>query len=200
MQSCGNSESYKDCLLRKVKDSLKNHGGSGKNASTTKTSACTAYDSSDECFLKKAQSVESARQSSYNLTFRGACKGTQRLEKKTFIALLGAGPYIAPSILNLTLDEANQHNAQVALDNAGGNQQIAARTLGITPSSLRRKLKQWSAEPKTAQNYINPSRKFFENLSSWKITNFNSEIGEVCVDIKTNSQTNHVSATISGQI
>jgi DNA-binding protein Fis len=200
MQSCGNSESYKDCLLRKVKGSLKNHGGSGKNTSTTKTSVCTVYDSFDECFLKKTKSVESARQSTYNLTARGACKGTQRLEKKTFIALLGAGPYVAPSIVDITLDEANQYNAQIALDKAGGNQQIAARTLGITPSSLRRKLKQWAAEPKPAQNYINPSRKFFENLSSWKITNFNPEIGEVCVDIATNSQTNHVSAKISSQI
>ena len=201
MQACGNYN-YRDCLLKKFSESLKSHDGSGRRRSTTKKSAsvCTVYDSADECTFKRTQAVASLRESSYDYSSRGACNGTQRLAKNTFLALMGTSPYSPPPLVDVTLDELNQKTVQTALDEAGGNQQIAARNLGITLSSLRRKIRQWSVEPQSPSVYVNPSRKFFENLPSpWKITSFEPRTREVCVDIIAAPQTNHVSATIPRQ-
>lgn len=132
----------------------------------------------------------------------GACKGTQRLNKKAFLSMVGAKKYTprvdsVASVALLKLEEIRQ-----TLSENGGDFAASARSLGTTPSRLRMKynflLSQESATTVDGDPYSpTPERRFYEKLARpWSIVSFDPRKGEVCVEIDAGPSIAHLASTV----
>ena len=52
---------------------------------------------------------------------------------------------VMSALRGLTLDEIERIAIEAAIDSAGGSLPVAAKTLGVSPSTLYRKRERWSA-------------------------------------------------------
>ena len=120
---------------------------------------------------------------------KDACSGTEKLNKKAFVSMLGARKFIKPNFNPKNYigeQEKKKIESLLALNN--GNKQKTAAQLGISVSSLKRKLSSWENQVEIINDdelqSPNPSRRFFENLKTdWQITSFSYQTREVCVDL-----------------
>ena len=115
-----------------------------------------------------------------------ACSGTDKLNKKAFLSMIGAKRYIQ-QIPVVSFSEEQKARVLEVLKQNSGDLRRAAIILGMSVSTLKRKLDRW----KTYFEPINeepasptPSRRYFENLSvPWGIRNFDAQKREVCVEL-----------------
>lgn len=131
----------------------------------------------------------------------GACLGTERLAKRSFLSMIGAKRYTDPYSNAVSLAERRLTELEDAL-NSKGSVASAAASLGISPSTFRRRSNMLSAvvssglirdEPASPT----PERRFYEGLlTPWSITNFDAQTREVCVDIHARPGIAHLSSTI----
>jgi hypothetical protein len=118
------------------------------------------------------------------------CTSNDSLNKKAFLSMLGAKKFIKPNINNLTyLKNQEIKNIKKLLEDNQGNKQVTASLLGITVSSLKRKLNTPNSIVETISDdqlaSPNPARRYFENLKiDWKITSFDYNTREVCINLK----------------
>lgn len=158
---------------------------------------CTAY------AVRKA--LASRGLTSRPKEFVGACKGTQRLNKIAFLAMIGAERYTPPvgSVAYESLVRLAELRESLAEND--GDPVATARSLGMQPSRFRAQynylLTQESATTVRSDEYSSyPERKFYEKLDRpWSITAFDPRNGEVCVDIKTGPSTIHLSSTVKSR-
>lgn len=134
---------------------------------------------------------------------KNACQGDLKLNKKAFISMLGATKFVKPNFNPLnTLKNQEITKIKKLLEENNGNKQKTAALLGISISSLKRKLDQSSVIIENINDdqlaSPNSSRRYFENLKTdWQITSFNSQNKEVCIDLNNRSTTVRVSVNVS---
>jgi hypothetical protein len=120
---------------------------------------------------------------------RKACSGNEKLNKKAFLSMIGVSKFIKPNF-NFKNSIRNQEINKIKkiLEENNGNKQKTAAMLGISVSSLKRKLNNYE----NIVEIINedqiqsptPSRRYFENLKTdWEITSFDYQTREVCINI-----------------
>lgn len=133
---------------------------------------------------------------------KNACDGTSRLSKSAFLSFLGSNKY-KRTLGNPvdSLDEIEKINIKDELNSNNGNLKITAAKLGMSISTLKRKLNKWENQINTAASdelqSPSPSRRYFENLKSpWQIVSFNLNTREVCVEIQSPSGIVNVSVFI----
>ena len=160
---------------------------------------------------------------------RGACKGTDRLNKKALLSFLGPDRYVAPAsfvpLSNIQYEtkvkSANalanfngrqqwpsvgfqyktKVDAQNTLDQFEGNHKAAAASLGLSIPSFMRRL---SGYPGPVSNdearSSGTTRRYLEGLVvPWSIMSFDVSKREVCLDVRSDSGTTHLAVTIPGQ-
>lgn len=126
---------------------------------------------------------------------QNACSGNEKLNKKAFLSMIGASKFIKPNFnANNSLKNQEINKIKKLLSDNDGNKQKTAAMLGISVSSLKRKLNNFENTVETiSEDQIQsptPSRRYFENLKEdWEITSFNYQTREVCVDVKGRSGT-----------
>lgn len=128
-----------------------------------------------------------------------ACSGTGRLSKAALLSMMGEGTFVPPPLTETPLAEDRKQKILDVLGENGGNVNRASVVLGISASSLRRRLAQWSnaegqttptARPKT-------TRGFYESIRNpWGVKSFDFEKREACVEIETPSSVSHLSFTV----
>lgn len=121
---------------------------------------------------------------------KNACSGNEKLNKKAFLSMIGASKFVKPNF-NPKSSFKNQEIEKIKklLSDNNGNERKTAAILGISISSLKRKLNNFENTVEIInEDQIQsptPSRRYFENLKEdWQITNFDYQTREVCVDIK----------------
>jgi hypothetical protein len=157
-----------------------------------------------ECILARAKdSLKNRPQSSYEQRQprKGACIGTDKLNKKTFLSMIGAKKYTPPGTTISFLDAQRLATMQDALDENDSNIMLAAASLGISPSVFRKRYNALSSvvNSTTIQEPASPTpeRRFFENVTNpWSITSFNPKTKEVCIDVQSSSVTTHFSSKV----
>lgn len=133
---------------------------------------------------------------------RKACSGNEQLNKKAFLSMIGASKFVKPNF-NYKNSFKNQEIKKIKkllLDNEGNKQKTAAM-LGISVSSLKRKLNNYENTVEIINDdqiqSPNLSRRYFENLKEdWEIVSFNYQTREVCVDINSKSGTVKLSVIV----
>lgn len=153
-------------------------------------------DSKTNAYADYALKLALARMSSMDLPRRTACSGNARVSKKALLEMLGSKKSPASKIVSDF--EANKASAIALVDEYGID--VAASKLGVTKSSLKRKISSNEARP-SAYNENFPSnltRKYLEkNFESWRVSNFNGRTGEACIDMVSESATVKLSVTVS---
>jgi hypothetical protein len=160
---------------------------------------------------------------------RGACKGTDRLNKKALLSFLGPERYVASASFvplsniqyetkvksaralanfngrqqwpSVGVQYQTRVDAQNTLDQFDGNHKAAAASLGLSVASFMRRL---SGYPGPVSNdearSSGTTRRFLEGLVvPWSITSFDISKREVCLDVISGSGTAHLAVTIPGQ-
>lgn len=130
-----------------------------------------------------------------------ACSGTGRITKGSLLSMMGYGPYTQPSLYNQTLSEQKRDRILAVIDACGGNLNRAAAILGIKASSLRRMTKEWeSAKTPTTTETTNPTRRFYERINNpWRVSSFDPDTRQVCIEIDTPSSKSLLNYTIPEQ-
>lgn len=119
-----------------------------------------------------------------------ACSSNEKLNPKAFLSMLGAKKFTKPNLSPLSyLKNQEIENIKKLLEQNDGNKRVTASMLGITVSSLKRKLNMQNPITETISDdqigSPNASRRYFENLKiDWKITSFDIATREVCVNLK----------------
>lgn len=117
---------------------------------------------------------------------RNACAGTTRLSKGALLSMMGDGPFRPAPMTEVTLADDRKERILSVIDTNGGNLNRASVVLGISVSSLKRRVAAWS-EPKTTRNEesTSPTRRFFERTKSpWSVRSFDPRSREVCIEIR----------------
>jgi hypothetical protein len=134
---------------------------------------------------------------------RGACKGTDRLNKKALLSMIGPPRYTRPKNFSPFSGVQYQKKASTAevLEQFDGNYKAAAASLGISMASLLRRL---DADPGTAAQdeprSVGSTRRYLEGLEvPWRITSFDASKREVCIDIQSGSGTVHLGVVVPSQ-
>jgi hypothetical protein len=136
---------------------------------------------------------------------KNACSGTEKLNKKAFVSMLGAKKFIKPNFSpKSSFVEQEKQRVKKLLSDNNNNKQKTAAQLGISVSSLKRKLEGWDNQVEVINDdqlaSPNPARRYFENLTTdWRITSFSYETREVCVDLNSKSGTVRLSVIVPPQ-
>lgn len=150
----------------------------------------------ENCYLKRTKKLLMSRNSSYEERTRGACLGSEKINKKAFVSMLGSAAFSSPPVTANSEVQADLLRTKIAEN--GGDLRKTANKLGMTIQTLLRKINPKDDSPKNYDETgsASPKRRYFERIESWKITSFSSFNGEVCVDVNSNSTTTHLSATV----
>jgi hypothetical protein len=147
--------------------------------------------------LKKIPSLSSMDQNEHKRT---ACSGFDRTNEKALLAMLGSKKFEKKQVVSEA--SMSREEAMAALEDADGNLNVASANLGITKSSLKRKISSPTESP-VAYNEANPnslSRKYLEdNFGSWKVQDFNAKTRQACLKMTNPSCTVTLSVTIPKQ-
>jgi hypothetical protein len=160
---------------------------------------------------------------------RGACKGTDRLNKKALLSFLGPDKYVAPASFvpfsnieyetkvksakalenfngrqpwpSVGIQYKTKVDARNTLNAFNGNHKAAASSLGLSVASFMRRLE---GDPGPTSNdearSIGNTRRYLEGLVvPWSITSFDISKREVCLDIRSDSGTTHLAVTVPSQ-
>lgn len=114
-----------------------------------------------------------------------ACSGNERLNKKAFLSMIGANKFIKPKFNNSLKNKQIEEIKRLLQEN-NGDKKVTASMLGITVSSLNRKLNYSDVEVINDDEVGSPnlSRRYFENLKiDWKISSFDSQTKQVCIEL-----------------
>ena len=125
-----------------------------------------------------------------------ACSGTSRLSKKSLLASMGYGAFSPPPMTDPPLSLQKKEKILEVVEDNGGDLRRASIILGISVSSLRRRIAMWNAPsvPQTAPQSPSSTRRFYESIKNpWSVTSFDPSKREACVEIRTPSATTHLS-------
>lgn len=123
-----------------------------------------------------------------------ACSGRASLSKAAFLSMTGGGPFKPTPLAETPIAEDRKQKILEVIQENGGNLNRASVVLGISASSLRRRLAQWSSPPAIDNARPRTTRAFYEGIQSpWSVQSFDSEKREVCIEIRTPSSTNILS-------
>lgn len=124
------------------------------------------------------------------------------MSKGALLAYMGEKATPAAFLYGQTPAEEKKEKILGVVASNGGNLNRAAVILGIRASSLRRWVKQWSAEetPIRKEFPTTRTRSFYEGIKTpWSVTSFDPATRDVCIEIRTPSSTNTLSFTIPAQ-
>lgn len=128
-----------------------------------------------------------------------ACSGSSRLTKGGLLSLMGYSPFVSPPMTGPSLSEEKKQKILDVIDENGGNLNRSSVILGISASSLRRRIAEWASRDAagTPSESVSSTRRFYEKISHpWSVTSFNPEKREVCIEIRTPSSSNHLAFTV----
>lgn len=126
-----------------------------------------------------------------------ACSGTGRLSKGALLSMMGGGAFVPPPLTEPPLAEEKKQRILDVIEENGGNVNRASVVLGISASSLRRRLLQWSQRPPTPTASPRTTRGFYEGVRApWGVRSFDPSKREVCIEIRTPSSTNTLAFTV----
>ena len=123
---------------------------------------------------------------------KSACSGTSRLSKGALLSMMGDAPFKKPPMNDPPLSEQEKARIMAVVEDNGGNINRASVVLGITASSIRRRIESWNAPQNAPQREesTSPTRRFFERAKSpWSISSFDHRSREVCIEIRNPSTT-----------
>ena len=133
---------------------------------------------------------------------RNACSGNEKLNKKAFLSMIGAKKFIKPNFNNKnSIKNKEIEKIKKLLADNNNNKQITAAMLGISVSSLKRKLNNFENTIEVINDdqikSPTPQRRYFENLKTdWEITNFDYQTREVCININAKAGTVKLSVVV----
>jgi hypothetical protein len=116
-----------------------------------------------------------------------ACSGTSRLSKGALLSMMGDAPFRPAPMTEPSLSEREKDRILSVVEENGGNLNRASVVLGISASSLRRRIEAWGSSPAPArdQESTSPTRRFFERTRSpWSGRSFDPSSREVCIEIR----------------
>lgn len=128
-----------------------------------------------------------------------ACSGSARLSRGSLLSMMGYGPFTPAPLNEPPISEEKKERILAVIEENGGSINRAAVVLGISASSIRRRIAQWSTQETSAQTVgsVSPTRRFYEKISHpWGVKSFDPEKREACVEIRTPSSVNHLSFTV----
>lgn len=128
-----------------------------------------------------------------------ACSGTGRLSKGSLLSMMGYRPFTPSPLNEPSISEEKKERILAVIEENGGNINRASVVLGISASSLRRRVAQWAAQesPNTTPESVSPTRRFYEKIANpWRVKSFDPEKREACVEITTRSSVNNLSFTV----
>lgn len=131
---------------------------------------------------------------------RQACSGTSRLSRPAFLEMVSTNKYEKFSLYETSITELEKQKTLELLEENNGNINKTASILGISASSLKRKISAWHTpivEPN--KESTNPTRNFYEKIPNpWGITSFDIDKKEVCIAIKTPHGINNLAHKVTG--
>lgn len=111
--------------------------------------------------------------------------------------MTGEREFVPPPLTEPPLAEEKKQKILEVIEENGGNLNRASVALGISASSLRRRLAQWSEPAQAPTTRPRTTRAFYESIMGpWGVKSFDAERREVCVEIRTRASTNTLSYTI----
>ena len=131
---------------------------------------------------------------------RAACSGGYSVAKQALLGMLGSRKFENKQVVSqrdMIRDEALE-----AVDQADGNLDVASSRLGITKSSLKRKIGQPAETPVSYDETrpASPSRKYLEdNFPSWTVRDFDAKTSRACLDMVSPSGTVTISVEVPPQ-
>ena len=147
--------------------------------------------------MEKIPSLSSMDQNEHKRT---ACSGLDRTNEKALLAMLGSKKFEKRQVVSEA--SMSREEAAAALEDAGGNLNVASAKLGITKSSLKRKISSPTESPVAYDeaNPNSPSRKYLEdNFGSWKVQDFDAKKRQACLKMTNPSCTVTLSVAIPEQ-
>jgi transposase-like protein len=128
-----------------------------------------------------------------------ACSGTSRLSKGSLLSIMGDAPFRPAPMTEPSLSEREKDRILSVVEENGGDLNRVSVILGISASSLKRRIEAWESSPAPSrdQESTSPTRRFFERTKSpWSVRSFDPSSREVCVEIKNPYATTNFSYTI----
>jgi transposase-like protein len=128
-----------------------------------------------------------------------ACSGTSRLSKGALLSMMGDAPFRPAPMTEPSFSEREKDRILSVVEENGGSVNKASVVLGISASSLRRRVEAWGSNPPTAreQESTNPTRRFFEGARSpWSVRSFDPLSREACIEIRNPYATTNFSYTV----
>lgn len=115
---------------------------------------------------------------------RTSCSGGLKVTKQALLGMLGSRKFEKKQVVSrrdMIRDEALE-----AVDQAEGNLDVASSRLGITKSSLKRKMLQPAGMPVSYDETrpVSVSRKYLEdNFQSWTVRDFDAKTRRACLEM-----------------
>lgn len=112
--------------------------------------------------------------------------------------MMGDGAFVPPPLTSPSVSDEKKQKILEVLEDNGGDLNRTSVVLGVSASSLRRRLRQW-AEPSAPpfRESPSPTRRFYERIKNpWKVTSFDTDKREACSEISTPSGKTHLSFTV----
>jgi transposase-like protein len=131
-----------------------------------------------------------------------ACSGTSRLSKNALLSIVGDAPFSPAPMTEPYFSEREKDRIMSVVEENGGNINKASVILGISATSLKRRMDAWgsNAPPAQAEESTNPTRRFFErSKNAWSVRSFDSSSREVCIELKNPYMTTNFGYTIPSQ-
>lgn len=131
---------------------------------------------------------------------RTACSGGLEVTKQALLGMLGSNKFEKKQVVSRS--DMIRDEALEAVDQADGNLDVASSRLGITKSSLKRKIGQPAETPVSYDETrpVSPSRKYLEdNFPSWTVRDFDAKTSRACLDMVSPSGTVTISVEVPPQ-
>lgn len=106
--------------------------------------------------------------------------------------MTGDGPFTPTPLTEPTISDLKKERIMSVVDANGGDLNRASVVLGISASSLRRRIEGWKAQNATQDTTTgqNPTRKFYDKIKNpWSVRSFDTDSKEVCIEIRNPSAT-----------
>lgn len=131
---------------------------------------------------------------------RTSCSGGIDITKQALLGMIGSKKFEKKQVVSES--DMSRDAALAAIDSADGNLDVASSSLGITKSSLKRKIQPPAEAPVSYDETrsVSVSRKYLEdNFSSWTVRDFDAKTSRACLEMTSPSGTVTLSVDVPPQ-